>query len=104
MIGTQAVGFVAAFALIMIGVFSEDYGAPHVFWSEVFFILNLIWLFASVSLMTHPGFIRPIGYYGLTVAVINLPFIVLLEWFTVFTALGSVALLSYNTLRLPQTS
>jgi hypothetical membrane protein len=110
MIVTQAVGFVAAFALIMIGVFSEDYGALHVFWSDVFFILNLIvLLFANVSLMTHRRFIRPIGYYGLAVAVINLLFIVasntpLLEWFTVFTALGYVALLSYNTLRLPQTS
>lgn len=110
MIVTQAVGFVAAFALIMIGVFSEDYGALHGFWSDVFFILNLIvLLFANVSLMTHRRFIRPIGYYGLAVAVINLLFVVasstpLLEWFTVFTALGYVALLSYNTLRLPQSS
>jgi hypothetical protein len=43
-----------------------------------------------------------IGYYGLVVAAINLLFVAfsntpLLEWFTVFTALGYVALLSYNT-------
>jgi hypothetical protein len=54
--------------------------------------------------MTHPKFLRPIAYYGFIVALINLLFVVasntpVLEWFTVFTALGYVALLSYNTLR-----
>ncbi|WP_455285769.1 DUF998 domain-containing protein [[Eubacterium] cellulosolvens] len=107
MVITQAVGFIAAFALIMIGVFSEDYVAQHMFWSQVFFIFNLVVLIlANVSLMIHPKFIRPIGYYGLVVAVINLLFVVfyntpILEWFTVFTALGYVALLAYNTFRLP---
>jgi hypothetical membrane protein len=102
---TQAVGFIAAFALMMIGVFSEDAGAIHHLWSLVFFVLNLVVLIlANVSLMTHRKFIRPIGYYGLIVAVINLLFVGLaytsiLEWFTVFTALGYVAFLSYNAFR-----
>jgi hypothetical membrane protein len=39
---TQAVGFIAAFALIMIGVFSEDAGAIHHLWSLMFFISNLL--------------------------------------------------------------
>ena len=103
---TQAAGFFSAFALIMIGVFSEDYMAQHVFWSDVFFVLNLIVLIlANISLMTHPKFLRAICYYGLIVALINTLFVVfsntpVLEWFTVFTALGYVALLSYNTLKL----
>jgi hypothetical membrane protein len=102
---TQAVGFIAAFALMMIGVFSEDAGAIHHLWSLAFFVFNLLVLIlANVSLMTHRKFIRPIGYYGLIVAVINLLFVGLaytsiLEWFTVFTALGYVAFLSYNTFR-----
>jgi hypothetical membrane protein len=102
---TQAVGFIAAFALIMIGVFSEDAGPTHHLWSLVFFIFNLVVLIlANGSLMTHPKFIRPIGYYGLIVAVINLLFVGLaytsiLEWFTVFAALGYVAFLSYNTFK-----
>ena len=102
---TQAIGFIAAFALMMIGVFSEDSGAIHHLWSVAFFVFNLLVLIlASVSLMTHRKFIRPIGYYGLVVAVINLFFVGLsytsiLEWFTVFTALGFVAFLSYNTLK-----
>ena len=102
---TQVVGFISAFALIMIGVFSEDYMTQHVFWSDAFFVFNLIVLIlANVSLMTHRKFMKPIGYYGFVVAAINLFFVTisstpLLEWFTVFTALGYVALLSYNTSR-----
>lgn len=101
---TQALGFIAAFALIMIGVFSEDYGAIHHLWSQVFFIFNLmVLILANFSLMTHRKFIRPVGYYGLAVAVVNLLFVALsntpiLEWFTVFTALGYVAFLAYNSL------
>jgi hypothetical membrane protein len=102
---TQAVGFIAAFALMMIGIFSEDAGAIHHLWSVVFFIFNLmVLILGNVSLLTHRRFIRPIGYYGLVVAVINLMFVALsytstLEWFTVFTALGYVAFISYNTFR-----
>jgi len=102
---TQAVGFIAAFALMMIGVFSENAGAIHHLWSLAFFVSNLfVLILANVSLMTHRKFIRPIGYYGLIVAVINLLLVGLaytsiLEWFTVFTALGYVAFLSYNTFR-----
>jgi hypothetical membrane protein len=91
--------------MIMIGVFSEDAGPIHHLWSLVFFIFNLLVLIlANGSLMTHRKFIRPIGYYGLIVAVINLLFVgfaytSILEWFTVFTALGYVAFLSYNTFK-----
>jgi hypothetical membrane protein len=100
---TQALGFGAAFALMMIGVFSEDSGAIHHSWSVAFFVLNLIVLIlANVSLMTRRKFIKPVGYYGLVVGVVDLLFVglaytSLLEWFTVFSALGYVALLSYNT-------
>ena len=103
---TQAVGFISAFSLMMIGVFSEDAGAIHHLWSLVLFIFNLLVLIlANVALITHRKFIKPIGYYGLVVAVINLLFVGLsytsiLEWFTVFTALGYVAFLSYNTFKM----
>ena len=106
LVATEVVGLVSAFSLIMIGVFSEDSMAQHLFWSEVFFVFNLLVLIlANVSLMTHPKFIKPIGYYGLVVAAVNLLFVVLtstplLEWFTVFTALAYAGLLAYNTLRL----
>jgi hypothetical membrane protein len=100
---TQAIGCAAAFALIMIGVFSEDAGSLHSLWSDIFFLLNLIVLvLMGASLFTHPRYIKAIAGYGFVVAVINLAFVFLsntpmLEWFTVFTALGYVGLLSYNT-------
>jgi hypothetical membrane protein len=103
LIVTQIVGCLGAFSLIMIGVFSEDYGTAHTFWSACFFVLNLLVLIlVGVSLFTHPAYLRPVGYYGFVVAAINLLFVFasdtpLLEWFTVFTALGYVALLVYNT-------
>ena len=100
---TQAIGCAAAFALIMIGVFSEDAGSLHSLWSDIFFLLNLIVLvLMGASLFTHPRYIKAIAGYGFVVAVISLTFLFvsntpLLEWFTVFTALGYVGLLSYNT-------
>lgn len=99
---TQAVGCLAAFSLIMIGVFSEDYGSLHHLWSSVFFLFNLIVLIlAAASLFTHPRYIKAIAYYGFVVVAINLMYVSLsdtplLEWFTVFTALGYVGLLTYN--------
>lgn len=99
---SQAVGCLAAFALVMIGVFSEDSGSLHSLWSEVFFLLNLaVLVLVGASLFTHPRYVRAIAYYGFTVAAINLAFVFvsdmpLLEWFTVFTALGYVGLLTYN--------
>ncbi|MFX1258581.1 MAG: hypothetical protein ACFFAN_12020 [Promethearchaeota archaeon] len=99
----QVVGCFSAFALIMIGVFSEDFVQQHIFWSGLFFELNLIVLILfSFSIIWHENFIKPIAIYGIGVAIINFIFVFvmltpLLEWFTVFTALGFVALSDYNT-------
>jgi hypothetical membrane protein len=101
---TQVIGFLASFSLIMIGVFSEDFPQLHVMWSRVFFLTNLLVLIlVSASLYSHSKIMKPIAYYGLIVAAINLVFVLvdkpILEWFTVFTALGFVALLAYNMLK-----
>jgi len=102
LIVTQIIGFLAAFSLIMIGVFSEDYGSLHSLWSSIFFFLNLIVLvLLGVALFTHPKYMKPIAFYGFIVAAINLLFVLvyrnpMFEWFTVFTALGYVGLLVYN--------
>jgi hypothetical membrane protein len=99
---SQTIGCLAAFALIMIGVFSENVGSLHDLWSEVFFLLNfLVLILVGASLFTHPKYIKAIAYYGFIVAAINLAFLAiphtpLLEWFTVFTALGYVGMISYN--------
>jgi hypothetical membrane protein len=101
-LAVQTIGCLAAFSLIMIGVFSENAGWLHNMWSEVFFVLNLIVLvLIGAFLFTHPRYIKVISYYAFVVAAINVMFLVLpntplLEWFTVFTALGYVGLISYN--------
>jgi hypothetical membrane protein len=100
----QLVGSLAAFSLIMIGVFSEDFPAEHRVWSVVFFGLNLVlFVLANVSLFTHPSYARSIAYYGFIVIFINVLLVLfttpLLEWFTVFAALGYVGLLGYSTSR-----
>ena len=102
---SQGIGCAAGFALIMIGVFSEDAGYLHGLWSDIFFLLNLIVLVSvGASLYTHPHYRKAIAGYGFIVAIINLAFVFvantpLLEWFTVFTALGYVGLLSYNMMK-----
>jgi hypothetical membrane protein len=104
---SQVIGCAAAFSLIMIGVFSENSGWLHDLWSQVFFLLNLIVLIGvGIALFTHPRYIKAIAYYGFIVAAINLmllfsPGTPLLEWFTVFTALGYVGLVSYNMAKKP---
>lgn len=103
---TQIIGCSSGFAEIMIGIFSENYQPEHSNWSKIFFILNLIVLvLGSIVLFNHPDFIKPIGYYGIGVAVINLLFVVffstpILEWFAVFTALGYASLIVYNTYKI----
>jgi hypothetical protein len=110
----QAIGFLAAFSLIMVGVFSENAGDIHTLWSLVFFLLNLITiLLFSLVLYKHPSYIKAISYYGFVVVIFNLLFVSaiiatinlhlslsfntpIFEWFTVFTALGWIALLVYN--------
>jgi hypothetical membrane protein len=99
---TQTIGSLAAFSLIMVGVFSEDFMSLHTTWSSVFFLLNLtVLVLLGATLFTHAHYMKPIAYYGFVVAAINLLFVLayntpLFEWFTVFTALGYVGLLVYN--------
>ena len=105
LIVTQTIGSLAAFSLIMVGVFSEDFMSLHTSWSSVFFLSNLaVLVLLDASLFTHVHYMKPIAYYGFVVAVINLLFVLayntpLFEWLTVFTALGYVGSLVYNMLK-----
>jgi hypothetical membrane protein len=101
----QVVGLASGFALIMIGVFSEDFMAAHIFWSNVFFLLILfVLILTNISLLTHPKFNKLIAIYGFVVAVIDFVFVVIsggaiIEWFTVFSALIYVAFVVFIMLR-----
>ncbi|MHA1657900.1 MAG: hypothetical protein ACTSUT_02095 [Promethearchaeota archaeon] len=38
----QIIGFLSAFALIMIGIFSEEYISQHQFWGFIFLFLTFV--------------------------------------------------------------
>ncbi|MHA1377054.1 MAG: hypothetical protein ACTSRG_01615 [Candidatus Helarchaeota archaeon] len=102
----QILGFGAAFALLMIGTFSEN--APwtlHELWSMIFFSLILILMgLASYALLDDDNFMKLTSYYGFGAIAFNAFFLgtgsPFLEWITVLTALAFVALLVYDGFRL----
>ncbi len=104
MIG-QFVGLMSAVALVMIGVYSENLGEPHMQASTLFFELNFFTLIIiSLPLLVHPRFSKPTALYGLVITILSLIFAIyiggpLVEWFTVFSALVFVGLVSYHTLK-----
>ncbi|MHA1653214.1 MAG: DUF998 domain-containing protein [Candidatus Thorarchaeota archaeon] len=101
----QLLGLCAAVALVMIGVFSEDTGAPHMTASATFFLLNFIVLvLVNVALLTNPRFARWIAVYGIAIDLFSLSLALTIggpitEWITVFGSLLFVALTSIHTHR-----
>jgi len=106
----QIVGLISAVSLAMIGIFSEDFRFIHIFWSAIYFILNLIlFLLGSLILYTYeaPNVNVPFkrgGLIALAISIVNLSFVVyygifssgpLMEWVTVICSLGFVGLIVY---------
>jgi hypothetical membrane protein len=106
LIAGQAIGILSAIALVLIGVFSENQGSPHMTASSTFFLLNFFaFIVVNVALLFHPRFIKPIALYAFAIDILSLSFELTIggpitEWFTVFGALFYVALISYNTIQL----
>jgi hypothetical membrane protein len=97
----QGIGIFSAIALILIGLYPEDFPYLHHLWSNIFFFAILfVLIITSVVLFLHESFKKPIGIYGIIVAILDFVFVFfgspLLEWFVVFTALGYVGLIIYN--------
>lgn len=107
---SQYCGLLMAFALIMVGIFSEDYGRIHYFWASVYFILMLIFLITTnIALKNHPRYINWIWYYTFVSILIIFIFIFtviiglripVLEWLAVLSGLIWIGLIGYNTLKL----
>ncbi|MFX1602145.1 MAG: DUF998 domain-containing protein [Promethearchaeota archaeon] len=102
----QVIGILSAIALIMIGVFSEDQGRPHMTASSTFFLLNFfVLIIVNAALLLHPKFTKLIALYAFAIDILSLSFELTIggpitEWFTVFGALLYVAFISFNTLQL----
>ncbi len=102
LICVQIIGCLSGFTLIMLGIFPVETDEIHEFWAGAFFFLNLIvFILIGITLLNHEKFYKTIAIYGWTVAAINSFFILsqepILEWITVFSALGLAGLLAFNT-------
>jgi hypothetical membrane protein len=105
-------GLLMAFALIMVGVFSEDYGKIHYFWASAYFLLVFIFLIiVNIALKNHPNYIIWIYYYTFVTVLINFIFIFsviigfqipILEWLAVLSGLLWIVLIGYNTQKIQQ--
>ncbi len=106
MIATQTLGFVEAFALVMIGVHPAHAGHAHVVWSNIQFLVNLfVLILATAALRGDPRFIAAIGNYGIVAIASQLAALVTIvighsspfvEWLAVITTLLFVGLVAWN--------
>ncbi len=103
MISGQVLGLFSAVALIMIGIFSEDQGPPHMTASTTFFLLNFFVLFIiNFALLMNSRIPKPIPLYGLIfdIGYVALEFTIggpIVEWITVFGSLLFVGMISLHT-------
>ncbi len=98
----QIIGGFAAFADIMIGIFSEDFPSEHGFWSTTFFItMVLVLSLGGLFVYRHPDLNKYIGLYGFVVAAFNLILVLsvntfIIEWIAVFTMHPFLLMISIN--------
>jgi len=107
---SQCCGLLMALALIMVGIFSEDYGSMHYFWASAYFILMLNFMIVTnFALKKHINYMKEIWYYTFISITIDLGFMFtfsievhlpILEWLAVFSGLIWIGLIGYNTLKL----
>ena len=107
----RLLGAFSGLALILVGVFSEDYGRLHSLVAGAFFIsVTAAIVTTGFALWGHRDFLRPIGYYGILVGVSSLIYlisylsgypVIITEWITVMGAMGWMGLVAYNMARLP---
>ncbi|MCF2137587.1 MAG: DUF998 domain-containing protein [Candidatus Thorarchaeota archaeon] len=99
----QGLGLLSAVALIMIGVFSEDTGQPHLTASATFFLLNFfVLLLINIALLLVADFPKLAALYGIGIDLISmgLSFTLggpIVEWLTVFGSLVFVGLVTIFT-------
>ncbi len=101
----QLIGLCSAVALVMIGVFSEDQGTPHMIASSIFFELNFaVLLIVGAACAAERGPLRYVGLYSIFVALSSVALELtvggpVIEWYTVFASLLFVAQVSYVVFR-----
>ena len=107
---SQYCGLLMAIAVIMVGIFSEDYGRIHYIVAAVFFALLLIFMtIINIGTKTDTKYIKWIWYYAILSILTNVTFIFtfilgldiyILEWLVVFSGSIWMVLISYNALKI----
>ncbi|MCK4310118.1 MAG: DUF998 domain-containing protein [Methanomicrobia archaeon] len=100
----QIAGFLTGIGLIMNGIYSEDLMHAHNFWSFIIFLGIIVFMIlVNSALLTHPEFMKPIGYFGFVIGLANMSFLFLgevypvSEFFAIYTTEAWAALILYNT-------
>lgn len=97
---TQLAGFYCSFAMIMCGVYPENYFLIHIFWAMSLFIISVFtFLFPSIALYKYK-FTRNVAKFGFSAAAINLIlwiFIVpIMEWATILLSFLFIGVIVYS--------
>jgi hypothetical protein len=102
----QVFGVVAAFALVMTGVFSEGQHASHSLWSGALFIsFGMAVFFTGWAFLYFPGISRRFSYFAFALTAVDFVMgmfskIHFLEWLMVAMMLIYVATLSWRMARI----
>lgn len=91
---TQISGFYCAFAMIMLGIFPEDYFEIHIFWAISLFICTVFtFILPSIALYRYK-FTRNVAKFGYGAAVVNVTLwiwiIPIMEWATIILSFSFI--------------
>ncbi len=93
LVAGQFTGFLVGIALIMNGVYSEDFQPQHGQWSEVIFMsITLTEFLINGALIKNEKFWKPIGYLGFIAGAINLFFVFTFDFFYPFYLMEYIAI------------
>ena len=101
---TIVLGCAMGVAMIMVGVFSQEYRPYHLICAISFFLLSLLsWIFGGLFLLRHPDSIKKIGICSLIIAAAHYTLIlyliydiIIVECVAIFALSIGILLLVYN--------
>ncbi|MFX0073050.1 MAG: hypothetical protein ACFFAO_18385 [Candidatus Hermodarchaeota archaeon] len=97
---TQIAGFYCSFAMVMCGIYPENYFLIHIFWAMSLFIMTMFtFIFPSIALYKYK-FTRNVAKFGFSAAAINLIlwiFIIpIMEWATILLSFFFIGVIVYS--------
>ncbi len=97
---TQIAGFLSAFSMIMLGVYSVDYLEIHIFWAIALFTLTIFtFILPSIALYKYK-FTRNIAKFGIIATIINILLWIfiypIIEWITIFLSFAFIGIIIHS--------